>query len=82
MNLSIAQPLSVGVYSKGEYMDIVLTEEVAEELIINKLNDSAPPAIKFLQAVRVPDAFPDGKDTTGCFNNRGSTLYNKDKMMM
>lgn len=61
MNLSIAQPLSVGVYSKGEYMDIVLTEEVAEELIINKLNDSAPPAIKFLQAVRVPDAFPDGK---------------------
>ena len=28
MALSLAQPLSVGVYSDGEYMDIVLTEEM------------------------------------------------------
>ena len=28
MALSLAQPLSVGVYSDGEYMDIVLTEEI------------------------------------------------------
>jgi len=61
MNLSIAQPLSVGVYSKGEYLDVVFTEELNEELMINKLNNSAPPAIKFLQAIKVPDAFPDGK---------------------
>lgn len=61
MNVSIAQPLSVGVYSKGEYLDIVLTEEVAEDLIINKLNNSAPPAIKFLQAIKVPESLPDGK---------------------
>lgn len=26
MTLSIAQPLSVGVYSEGEYMDIVLSK--------------------------------------------------------
>ena len=28
MSLSIAQPLSVGVYSDGEYLDLVLTESL------------------------------------------------------
>ena len=39
MSLSIAQPLSVGVYSDGEYLDLVLTEELSCEDVINKLND-------------------------------------------
>ena len=39
MALSIAQPLSVGVYSDGE--------------VLEKLNESAPPTIKFLHATSV-----------------------------
>lgn len=53
MTLSIAQPLSVGVYSKGEYMDVVFVEEVNENEIINKLNENAPRGIKFLDAKKV-----------------------------
>ena len=54
MDLSIAQPLSVGIYSSGEYMDIVLTEEIEELDIVNKLNKSAPSGIKVIKAVGIP----------------------------
>ena len=50
MALSIAQPLSVGVYSDGEYLDLVLTEEMKEEEVIAALNAAAPYTIKFLHA--------------------------------
>ena len=53
MALSIAQPLSVGVYSSAEYMDIVLVEELAEEEIINRLNEKTASGIKFLEARKV-----------------------------
>ena len=53
MLLSIAQPLSVGVHSSGEYLDIVFSEEVNEKEIIDKLNSNAPGGIKFLDAVKV-----------------------------
>lgn len=53
MSLSIAQPLSVGVYSDGEYLDLVLTESLGVGEVIEKLNDSAPPTIKFLHATPV-----------------------------
>lgn len=54
MNTSIAQPLSVGVYSSGEYMDMVLTTEVNEEEIVDKLNKTAPSGIKYISALAVP----------------------------
>ena len=50
MALSIAQPLSVGVYSDGEYLDLVLTKELKEEEVVNTLNEFAPPTIKFICA--------------------------------
>ena len=53
MAMSIAQPLSVGVYSDAEYMDIVLVEELNEEEIINKLNEKTASGIKFLTAKKV-----------------------------
>jgi radical SAM-linked protein len=53
MAVSIAQPLSVGVYSKGEYMDVVLNEEIEEEYIRNKMNDNTPRGIKILDVVKV-----------------------------
>lgn len=53
MALSIAQPLSVGVYSEGEYMDVVLKEEVDTDEIIDRLNKSSVNAIKFLNAIKI-----------------------------
>nr|WP_275297774.1 TIGR03936 family radical SAM-associated protein [Clostridium sp. YIM B02551] len=49
MALSIAQPLSVGVSSNGEYMDIVLREPQDEKEILEKLNKKSLDGIKFLE---------------------------------
>lgn len=54
MTTSIAQPLSVGVYSSGEYMDMVLTQEMNEEEIIARLNATAPGGIKYISALAIP----------------------------
>jgi radical SAM-linked protein len=54
MNTSIAQPLSVGVYSSGEYMDMMLTAEVDEQEIVDKLNATAPSGIKYISATAIP----------------------------
>lgn len=53
MALSIAQPLSVGVYSDAEYMDIVLVEELNEDEIVNRLNEKTASGIRFLNAKKV-----------------------------
>lgn len=53
MNVSIAQPLSVGMYSSGEYMDAEFAEYVDESYIKDKLNENSPLGIKFLEAVLV-----------------------------
>jgi radical SAM-linked protein len=49
MALSIAQPLSVGVSSNGEYMDIVLREPQDEKEILENLNKKSLDGIKFLE---------------------------------
>lgn len=54
MSTSIAQPLSVGVYSSGEYMDMVLESEMDENEIIDRLNKTAPSGIKYLSALAIP----------------------------
>lgn len=54
MSTSIAQPLSVGVYSSGEYMDIVLEEEMDEKEIVDRLNKTAPSGIKYISALAIP----------------------------
>ncbi|AWK50756.1 radical SAM protein [Clostridium beijerinckii] len=54
MNTSIAQPLSVGVYSSGEYMDMILTAEMDEQEIVDKLNATAPSGIKYISALAIP----------------------------
>jgi radical SAM-linked protein len=53
MTVSIAQPLSVGVHSRGEYMDVVLNEELEEEFIRTKMNENTPRGIKILDVVKV-----------------------------
>lgn len=53
MSISIAQPLSVGMYSKGEYMDLVLTEELEEDSIKKRLNANVPSGIRFIEVVKI-----------------------------
>lgn len=53
MSLSIAQPLSVGVYSTGEYLDAVFLEEVDEDKVLEGLNANTVGGIKFLSVTKV-----------------------------
>jgi radical SAM-linked protein len=53
INMSIAQPLSVGIYSTGEYMDLYLKEHIPKGEIVRRLNCSAPEGIRILRACRV-----------------------------
>lgn len=55
INLSLAQPLAVGVYSSGDYMDAAFEEELDEELIKEKLNASAPSGIKVFEAKKIKE---------------------------
>lgn len=50
MALSLAQPLSVGVYSDGDYLDLVLNNEMNPNELIEALNKFTTPTIKFLWA--------------------------------
>lgn len=54
MATSIAQPLSVGVYSDGEYMDLILDEEVDLEEIVEKLNEASARGVRFSKATFIP----------------------------
>lgn len=53
MSISFAQPLAVGVYSHGEYMDMSLAEELDEQYIIDALNQNAPNGIRFYKAIKL-----------------------------
>lgn len=57
MNMSLAQPLSVGNYSVGDYMDLVLTEEMEESKIVDILNQNTVSGVKFksAKAIVVPE---------------------------
>ncbi|WP_160678585.1 TIGR03936 family radical SAM-associated protein [Clostridium sp. C8-1-8] len=53
MNLSIANPLSVGFYSEGDYLDIGLSEELSEAEIRERLNSNSAQGIRFLEVSKV-----------------------------
>lgn len=53
MSIAIAQPLSVGMYSEGEYMDVEFNEMIDPAVIIEKLNKSVPVGIKIFDAIYV-----------------------------
>ncbi|MFL0195779.1 TIGR03936 family radical SAM-associated protein [Clostridium sp. WILCCON 0269] len=53
INMSIAQPLAVGIYSCGEYMDLYFEKKISEQEIVEQLNNSAPQGIEILRADRV-----------------------------
>lgn len=53
INLSLAQPLAVGIYSSGDYFDAPFEEEVPELDIKEALNQSAPPGIRVFEVVKL-----------------------------
>lgn len=56
MSVSIAQPLSVGMYSSGEYMDVTFKEEISCETIKEKLSLNVPSGIKILDVIKIRQA--------------------------
>ncbi|MEW9096661.1 MAG: TIGR03936 family radical SAM-associated protein [Clostridiaceae bacterium] len=61
MSISLSQPLSVGMFSKGEYMDINLSEDLEPMHIKEKLNENSPSGIKFINVVKLNKEGKDGK---------------------
>jgi len=59
--LSIAQPLSVGVASKGEYMDVEFKEEVDEKVIKDTLNNNTPIGIEILDVKKAKEKLGEKK---------------------
>ena len=53
--LSFAFPLSVGYTSEGEYFDMELTEEVDEDILVEKLNSVSAPGFKIIKIRKLDD---------------------------
>lgn len=49
MRLSLATALGVGITSDAEYMEFILTQKIAPEIVRKKLNQSSPSGIKILE---------------------------------
>lgn len=65
---SIANPLSLGIESEGEYMDIELREKIAVEDFIERMNEILPKDIQILSA-----SYPD--DTKSISSKLSWALY-------
>lgn len=61
MSISLAQPLSVGMFSKGEYMDINLSENLDTWVVKDILNENSSSNIKFINVVKIDKESKDGK---------------------
>lgn len=61
MSISIAQPLPVGMYSKGEYMDVVFTENVDTNEVKKRLNENMPNGINVVSAAKIPSQLQNEK---------------------
>lgn len=57
MKLSIAQPLSVGMYSLGDYLDIEFKESVEINEIERKFNENSTENIKLLKVVEIKEPY-------------------------
>lgn len=55
--MSFGAPLSVGVISLAEYVDITLAKEMALSEIVDMLNQSMPVGIRILGAIELPERF-------------------------
>ncbi|MCR3758227.1 TIGR03936 family radical SAM-associated protein [Clostridium felsineum] len=59
MSMSIAQPLSVGIYSEGEYFDLRLKEEVSEDKIKEAFNNAATSDLRAVDVIKIEKEYYD-----------------------
>lgn len=55
--MSFGAPLSVGVTSMAEYVDIQLAQDVPSQELVNRINQYMPEGIKVLGAIKLPERF-------------------------
>lgn len=53
--MSVALPISVGVLSDSEYMDIELTESIGTAELINRINGNIPLGLKIIDAKKLTE---------------------------
>lgn len=58
MMMSSAQPLSVGMSSEAEYLQVELMDDPSEEEVLQALNGTAPEGIRFIRARRMEPGTP------------------------
>ncbi|MEG2337579.1 MAG: TIGR03936 family radical SAM-associated protein [Clostridium sp.] len=54
-NISIAAPLTLGVSSVGEYLDVELDEALPEKEVIERLNNNLPYGMRALNAIYIKE---------------------------
>ena len=54
MSMSFALPLGVGMTSDSEYVDVDLVHDISGREIVDRLNESVPEGIHFLDARQIP----------------------------
>lgn len=57
-SISIASPLSVGIGSLGEYADIELEEDIKEEDLKEKLNQTLPKGLSIIDCIKITSKKP------------------------
>ncbi len=53
--ISFSVPLALGIYSVGEYVDIVLTEKLDESEVVKRLNSVCPNGLQIIGAKLMPE---------------------------
>ena len=56
--LSFASALAVGMTSEGEYMDILLEQDLVPDEFCNRMNKVLPLGIRMLEAIKVSNKIP------------------------
>lgn len=56
--LSFATPLSVGIISHGDYLELEMVEELMPSIIIRSINDNLPQGIKFIEGKNIEKKVP------------------------
>lgn len=78
MQISGAQPLPVGVSSESEYFLLELKEEMDEDEILKRLNNTSPKPIRYLMVKRVKDGTKSPMALLGAIKTRMVIKSNED----
>lgn len=80
---SIAAPLSVGLTSEGEYLDLELTRTIDLTQIIDQINKCCPKGLIMLQAIQIDETEPPAMASVSASKyiiNQNEILMTSDKI--